>query len=486
MRFVYQKNFLDQAGNVVSNGQATVFNANSTVLATIYSSSGSTGTVAGSVINTGTDGFFNFWIDTADYSVGNKFKITLSKTNFTAKTYDDIEIISTTTVHPEWFGAKGDGVTDDTTAVNNAINSLPASGGIVFFDPSKKYAMNITLTKSYVTLKGAWSIGASAGVNKGLVPYLAASPVITIGDDSGTLKGTTFDSIYIQSAGPGGAGTIGLRLAGGATEGNYNNLTISGSFSQYNLRLLDGTNNPVTNNFFNNVRLQTDANVNVTATLNVADQVGGSYTSANYFNNMFITGPSGTGTGRALILDNLDLYLSNTWLQVENNKGVLFQKSGAYSPHIIGHNVSIDSSNSNDVLVETYNSSKQASNILIGQITIDGLLKLADASTVDVKEHHPFLLYGGTIWRPYIQEIAYFARPGDPYNQNAQIWQEDNAGAPDFNIKSVDADIVISTPLGKTRINNVSVYADNAAAIAAGLIAGELYKTATGQLMIVY
>ena len=95
MRYIYQKHFTDQVGNIVASGTVTVYNASTTALATIYSSSGSTGAVSGSAVTTGTDGFFNFWVDTTDYSYisQSKFKITLTKTGFTAKTYDDIEII---------------------------------------------------------------------------------------------------------------------------------------------------------------------------------------------------------------------------------------------------------------------------------------------------------------------------------------------------------------------------------------------------------
>lgn len=95
MRYIYQKHFTDQAGNIVASGTVTVYNASTTALATIYSSSGSTGAVSGSAVTTGTDGFFNFWVDTTDYTYTSqsKFKITLTKTGFTAKTYDDIEII---------------------------------------------------------------------------------------------------------------------------------------------------------------------------------------------------------------------------------------------------------------------------------------------------------------------------------------------------------------------------------------------------------
>jgi hypothetical protein len=52
------------------------------------------------------------------------------------------------------FGAVGDGTTDDTAAVQSAINAVPASGGTVLF-PAGTYALSATITlKSRVTLLG--------------------------------------------------------------------------------------------------------------------------------------------------------------------------------------------------------------------------------------------------------------------------------------------------------------------------------------------
>lgn len=92
MRQIFQNHFTDRSGNIISDGTVTVFNANTTVLSTIYSSSGASTAVTNSVLTTGADGFFSFWVDTADYNPMSRFKLILSKTDFTSKTYDDIRI----------------------------------------------------------------------------------------------------------------------------------------------------------------------------------------------------------------------------------------------------------------------------------------------------------------------------------------------------------------------------------------------------------
>lgn len=58
------------------------------------------------------------------------------------------------------FGAKGDGSTDDTTAIQNAINSLSGTGGIICF-PAKTFVVNSGLTCSTngVRFTGASKLG---------------------------------------------------------------------------------------------------------------------------------------------------------------------------------------------------------------------------------------------------------------------------------------------------------------------------------------
>ena len=62
-------------------------------------------------------------------------------------------------VYPQWWGARGDGETDDTAAIQSAIDSL-ARGGTLFFAPGT-YANRGVTTRSNITFKGAGA-GASS------------------------------------------------------------------------------------------------------------------------------------------------------------------------------------------------------------------------------------------------------------------------------------------------------------------------------------
>ena len=53
------------------------------------------------------------------------------------------------------FGAVGDGVTDDTTAIQNALNAV-GYGGIVYLSNKRYYVTGLTIPQ-YVTLQGTWN-----------------------------------------------------------------------------------------------------------------------------------------------------------------------------------------------------------------------------------------------------------------------------------------------------------------------------------------
>ena len=82
--------FLDQSGNVVENGTCSVSLAGTSTVASIYAASS-----GGSAVNSVTSssaGQCTWYVDTDDYSTDQKFKITLSKTNFTSQSFDDVVV----------------------------------------------------------------------------------------------------------------------------------------------------------------------------------------------------------------------------------------------------------------------------------------------------------------------------------------------------------------------------------------------------------
>jgi Pectate lyase superfamily protein len=85
------------------------------------------------------------------------------------------------------FGAVGDGTTNDTTAVNNAIASLPTRGGTVFF-PRGAYSLSGQInvdTKQSIRLVGESGVSSGLGTGSALVYTGTASPFISAQDLTG-------------------------------------------------------------------------------------------------------------------------------------------------------------------------------------------------------------------------------------------------------------------------------------------------------------
>lgn len=162
-------------------------------------------------------------------------------------------------VYPQWWGAVGDGITDDTYAFQSALNSAPITyidktrtdpignnvndpsdttyyfkwgytKGVYVTWPFGIYAVNLVVNRKNTKINGIG--GSSSGrVYSKLVPYNPDLPVLITGDDSDTIEGSRFENIVIESTGPNGTGTVGLWVRGGTYNCYFNNVECAGSFS---------------------------------------------------------------------------------------------------------------------------------------------------------------------------------------------------------------------------------------------------------------
>lgn len=117
--------------------------------------------------------------------------------------------IETNFVNVKDFGATGDGVTDDTSAVQDAIDSLAVSGGVVNFPPgtyriARTVGVNdrwgIKVTASNITLKGEQA--TLRRFDTAISTYALAYPILFIGtpdsDVAAATDGTVVTGIKFQ------------------------------------------------------------------------------------------------------------------------------------------------------------------------------------------------------------------------------------------------------------------------------------------------
>lgn len=146
MRYLYTGTARDGHGHVISGATVSVYLAGTTTAATIYT----TDVIVTSVnsVTSDTDGTFTFYVDAADYSPGQGFDITISKSGYTSNTYEDIRLQPQTySFYITWAGSVTLGANAATTAV---IQSRVALNSKIFLMP--------------VTASAAADVGSATGV----------------------------------------------------------------------------------------------------------------------------------------------------------------------------------------------------------------------------------------------------------------------------------------------------------------------------------
>jgi len=142
MRYAYSGTMQDGSGNRIADGTVSVYLADTTTAASIYTAK-SGGTAVNSV-TTGTNGAYTFYVDTDDYNLDTQlFDITLTKTNYSSVTLPDVAI-----------GSERSNKIATAASVSSGTHTVTISDG---------YVHNITATGDF-TLAFSFDTGLFEGV----------------------------------------------------------------------------------------------------------------------------------------------------------------------------------------------------------------------------------------------------------------------------------------------------------------------------------
>lgn len=248
-------------------------------------------------------------------------------------------------------GADPTGRADSTAALNSAIAALGTAGGTVDCSGGT-FALNGVITANNIRLVGD-SCCLRAAVPPSLTPFNPALPVLQIGNDTGTVYSTVLERLTISAYGPGGQGSKGIAITGGAYDSTYLELAVR-SFTGTSVGLTGGINQPVAYQYFNRLLLQPDPATNDAA---LATTYGTTtYCTAVFIRGLSLHGSAWTaGQGWAIKNDGCNIFLADSWIACNNLHGIFLTRTGsiASNPWINGSSVKVDSNSSSDVLVQT-------------------------------------------------------------------------------------------------------------------------------------
>lgn len=142
------------------------------------------------------------------------------------------------------YGAVGDGTADDTTAIQNAINALPATGGTIYFPTATFYKVTTSLTSSLnsICLRGVGNRGQDLSVGQGAsrIHYTGTGDFFTFNGAASSTKfgGPVVENLHISGT---SSATCALRIK---RTNNYivHNVSVS-DFSAGTALVSDGTGN---------------------------------------------------------------------------------------------------------------------------------------------------------------------------------------------------------------------------------------------------
>jgi hypothetical protein len=208
----------------------------------------------------------------------------------------------------------------------------------------------------------------------------------------------------------GGRAAKGLLIRGGAYTCVYNNLTILG-FTDYALEIgEDPQSVNISYQFFNNLTVQPGNGSNQGIYVVYPESTGA--TTTVFMNNLRL---SGVGSGYALSLQGAEVSVANGWIEAINGHGIKFAKSsgGTYYPAMNATNVFVDSTNSNDTLIQWYDNNGVLPYSIRGYILIDGKVALDNGTLSDTMSGRVGYFYQPTMYNAYHTGSLTFGESSD-------------------------------------------------------------------------
>lgn len=410
------------------------------------------------------------------------------------------------TVSVKDFGAVGDGVTDDTAAIQAALNSYTprttgstSTGRLQVYFPAGRYLCNIEIVHPNVHCKGA-GVGTTI-----LYSANPSYPVITFGNGTSEVEYCSFSDFSIGERGRLTDTPAGI-LFNGASQCNVDNFLVYGT-SGYGVHLYATGTKP---NYFNHF---TNFSIDWCDKAGVRSQNAAFGNNGSFFANGTIHGHNKVA-GPSYVMQVSDIiFLSQVYTQSTSDLGFLFEGSfsGLWAADC---NFEVNPGGSQVNFIFDTARAYPVAYYFYGTFQMSGLMKFYDNTTA------PYYSYTSArtpnMYLPRVMDYLIFPDSQDAtykqigqltdnttriYNNYGYLYLEGKngtrflkspavrySGTPAITFDNLTNQVYCGNSSGNFIIQQVSgktlqmtylfpVYANNAAALAGGLTSGMMYRT---------
>lgn len=260
----YQSTAVDDAGNVLPLADITVTDEATSALAVLYSDRDGLVADVGNPFTAEADGSFGFHVAGGAYRID----LVLGGSSRTLRyvaigTGGEIDVYDTGGFNAKAFGAKGDGTTDDLTALQAAADAAYAAGGGIIELPIGTFIVSDTLeVPTSVSFNGGLGWGSIIKASSG---FPSSTPVVQIGYTGSGIQAhnSRIQNLIIDCSGK--TGSIGVYSAQVANGSGIFNCAIIDALQHY-IKIDNADSLYPTNWEINNLHAYNNSGVNVAGT----------------------------------------------------------------------------------------------------------------------------------------------------------------------------------------------------------------------------
>lgn len=361
------------------------------------------------------------------------------------------------------FGAIGDadnGDTDDTAAVQAAYDfAVAQGGGALYFpavqSPSKGYICRLTILDNGIGIIGDG--GEADFFQNTLFPPDNTAPTISIGDDSGQVHGLYLRNIAISGDTVAGAHAPAAIKSVSGWNCFFSHITAFGGLKT--IWAEGGPNYGTSGLHFVQFQFRND-DIESGSRVILVKRTGLGYAT----NVTFTSGAINSHCEYVTEASGEFVYFTDVYIDHSPGKGLYFPGSGG----IMCKGLTLDPAVSGAVVITIDDTTFDPARYIQGELNAAGQLVRFLPGPNDITLPNPATYFARNprFMRPYVGDRLYFSPLSDPFDEAIYL-----------DLVNVGGLRLVGARLCLPEVGGATEYADNAAAVTAGLPVGTLYRT---------